>query len=187
MLGAGKGRQSCLYVTVGTGIGGGVVAEGKLLHGLLHPEWGHIRVLIHPDDPMPEGICPSHGNCLEGLASGLAMETRWGIPSRELPDEHVAWRIEAYYLAQLCATAVLALSPEVIVLGGGVMNTECLFPMVRAETQGLLGGYIRHPAVLDGIDGYIVPPGLGGNSGVVGALLLGAGALVGADGNPPVS
>ncbi|NLG24816.1 MAG: ROK family protein, partial [Clostridiales bacterium] len=171
-LGAGKGLSSCLYVTVGTGIGGGLVAEGRLVHGLLHPEWGHIPMRLHPDDPMPNGVCPSHKGCLEGMASGPSIEKRWGAPGRELPEGHAAWELEAHYLGQLCATAVLTVSPEVIVLGGGVMGRESLYPLVRRRAAEYLNGYIQHPAVLRHIDRYIVAPGLGVNSGAVGALLL---------------
>ena len=172
LLGAGKGLQSLVYFTVGTGIGGGYYYQGKLLHGLVHPEMGHILLRPHPDDPAPRGFCPFHDGCLEGLACGLSMERRWGVPGRELPPEHIAWAIEAEYLAQMCVAAAVMLSPEKIVLGGGVMQQERLLPMVRARTHEMLNGYVAHPALVEDIEHYIVAPALGANSGAVGALLL---------------
>ena len=176
-MGAAKGLSSCLYVTVGTGIGGGIVAENKIVHGLTHPEFGHFWLRPHPDDPTPHGFCPFHDGCLEGMANGPAIMKRWGKPAQELPPDHPAWALESYYLAQMCATAVVVLSPEKIILGGGVMQQEHLFPLVRKKTQKMLNGYVRTPAILDDIDNYIVAPGLGINSGVTGALLLAAEAL----------
>jgi len=175
-LGAAKGLANCMYVTVGTGIGAGVVAEGRLLHGMVHPEWGHILLRAHPEDPMPHGVCPYHDGCLEGLACGPAIEKRWGVSAKELPDDHVGWRIEAYYLAQLCVTALVTISTEKIVLGGGVMQKAFLFPMIREQTLAFLNGYVASDAVLRHIDSLIVPPGLGIHSGVTGALLLAAAA-----------
>lgn len=171
-LGAAKGKESCLYVTVGTGIGGGVIIHGKPVHGLMHPEIGHISVFPVPEDPMPEGICPYHPHCLEGLASGPSIEKRWGISARELPPEHPAWEIESAYLAQLCANAMLTFSPEMIILGGGVMQQKFLLPMIREKTLKLLNGYIAHPAVSEGLEYYIVTPGLDTRSGITGAWLL---------------
>ena len=171
-LGAAKGKENCLYVTVGTGIGGGVIIHGKPVHGLMHPEIGHISVVPEPDDPMPRGICPYHPHCLEGLASGPAIEKRWGKPGAELPPDHPAWELESAYLAQLCASAVLSFSPEVIILGGGVMQQKFLLPMIREKTQKLLNGYIAHPALVSEMENYIVEPGLGTRSGITGAFLL---------------
>lgn len=176
-LGAARGLKSCLYVTVGTGVGGGMVIEGNLVHGLIHPEFGHFWLRRHPEDPMPAGVCPYHDGCLEGLASGTSIEARYGAKAQRLPPDHEAWTLESYYLAQMCMTAILAFSPEKIVLGGGVLKQAHLFPRIRRQVQEFLGGYVRHPAILEGIDQYIVPPGLGDNSGVTGALLLGARAL----------
>lgn len=173
-LGAAKGLSSCLYVTVGTGVGGGLVVENNLVHGLVHPEFGHFWLRPHPDDPAPHGFCPFHDGCLEGLACGVAIEKRWGEKAQALPPAHPAWALEAHYLAQMCATAILVFSPEKIILGGGVMQQTFLFPMIRAETLSMLGGYVRHPSILEKIDGMIVPPGLEQNSGVTGALLLAA-------------
>ena len=172
-LGAGRGVKNCVYVTVGTGIGGGVYSEGSLVHGLLHPEVGHFYVSPHPDDPMPQGMCPYHGACLEGMASGPAIEKRWGVTARELPADHTAWRLEAYYLAQMCQTLLTIVSPEKIILGGGVMGQKQLFPMVRAETKRLLNGYL---AGLEDFEALIVPPDCYPDSGLMGALLLAQGA-----------
>lgn len=177
ILGAGKGCQSLVYYTVGTGIGGGVFANGKLQHGLTHPEIGHILLQPMSIDPSPKGFCPFHEGCLEGLASGTAIEKRWGKNAKELPDTHPAWKIEAEYLAQMCMNTILMLSPERIVLGGGVMHKEFLFPMVRERTIELLNGYVSHNQILNDIDSYIVPPVLGDNAGLTGAMLLAQMAL----------
>ena len=171
-LGAAQGFNSCLYVTVGTGIGGGLIAEGNLVHGLVHPEFGHMLLRVSADDPMPDGVCPYHKGCLEGLACGPAIEARWGKKPSLLPEGHKAWELEAEYLAQMCANAIFCISPECIVLGGGVMRQTHLFPMIRARTLDLLKGYVQHPRVLSGMEDYIVPPALGENSGIVGGLLL---------------
>ena len=171
-LGAAKGLNSCLYVTVGTGIGAGVVAEGNLVHGLLHPELGHMLLRQEPEDPAPAGFCPYHQGCLEGLASGPAMEKRWGTKAQYLPPDHEAWGLEAAYLAQMCMNAVCAFSPEKIILGGGVMQQKHLFPLIRQKTKDLLNGYIHVREITERIDTYIVEPGLGTKSGATGALLL---------------
>ncbi len=178
-MGAAKGLKNCVYVTVGTGIGAGVVAEGRLLHGMVHPEWGHMLLRPHPKDPMPRGVCPYHDGCLEGLACGPAIDRRWGVPSRELPRDHIAWEIEAYYLAQFCVSALVAISTEKIVLGGGIMQEKFLFPMIREKTLEMLNGYVAADQVLHHIDEVIVPPGLGIHSGVTGALILAAEAAKG--------
>jgi fructokinase len=132
---------------------------------------GHIPVRRHPDDGFA-GCCPYHGDCLEGMAAGPAVERRWGRKGEQLEPDHRAWEIEAYYLAQACVNAILYVSPEKIVLGGGVMKQRQLYPLVRREVKRLLNGYVRHEAVLDRIDSYIVPPQLGGNAGLCGALAL---------------
>lgn len=176
-MGAAQSEESCVYFTVGTGIGGGVYLAGKPLHGLVHPEMGHMLLRAHPDDPAPDGFCPYHTGCLEGLATGPALQNRWGQPGRELPPDHPAWPLEAHYLAQACMNAILVLSPHRIVMGGGVMHQTQLFPMIHAELRRLLGGYVRHERVLDHMTEYIVPPALGDNAGGVGALLLGLEAL----------
>ena len=176
-LGAGRGKKSLLYVTIGTGIGGGVILDNKPLHGAMHPELGHIILSAHPDDPMPQGSCPFHRGCLEGLASGPSIEARWGISARDLPDDHFGWELEAYYLGQLCADAIYMYSPHIIVLGGGVMHKAFLFDRLRSYTQEFLHGYIAMDQVKEGIADYIVPPALGDNAGATGALLLARKAL----------
>jgi fructokinase len=169
--GAATDSRSCLYLTVGTGIGGGAMVDGQLVHGLVHPEMGHIRISRNAGDDFP-GICPFHGDCLEGLASGPAVAARWGAPADQLPQDHPAWPLHARYLAVALANFLFVLSPEKIILGGGVMSQEFLFPMIRAELAGLLNGYIQAEAVLSGLDAYVVPPGLGDRSGILGALAL---------------
>lgn len=176
-LGAAKGLSSCLYVTVGTGIGGGVVIGGAPVHGLMHPELGHILLKPDPDDPMPRGVCPYHESCLEGLASGPSIEKRWGKSAQELAKDHPAWRLEAEYLAQMCVDAMMMFSPEKIILGGGVMHQAHLYPLIRERVKALLNGYIRADAFRDGLDNYITAPGLGDHAGITGALLLAADAL----------
>ena len=130
-LGSARGLHSCLYLTIGTGIGGGLYCEDRLVHGMLHPEWGHMLLAPRADDPTPEGFCPFHQHCAEGLAAGPAMEKRWGVSARDLPADHPAFDLEAYYLAQVCVNALMTVSPERILLGGGVMQREGLLPRVR--------------------------------------------------------
>ena len=171
-LGAAKGLNSCMYVTVGTGVGAGLVIEGKLVHGLVHPELGHMLLRQEPGDPTPAGFCPYHRGCLEGLASGPAIAKRWGTEARNLSPEHEAWELEASYLAQMCMNAVCAFSPEKIILGGGVMQQKHLLPLIRQKTLKLLDGYVCAKEITEQIDSYIVEPGLGTKSGATGALLL---------------
>lgn len=170
--GAGQHLDTFLYLTIGTGVGGGGIANGRLMHGLLHPEMGHIRL---PRDQRVDpftGICPYHGDCLEGLASGPAMQARWGAPAESLPAHHPAWELEAYYLALACVAFICILSPQRIILGGGVMNQPHLFALIQRKVQTLLNGYIQTPAVTRHIETYIVPPSLGSRVGVLGALAL---------------
>jgi fructokinase len=162
--GAAIGLRNFLYVTVGTGVGGGALVDGRLLHGRLHPEMGHLRVphdRVH--DPF-SGNCPYHGDCLEGLASGPALQARWGAAGHLLPDGHAAWDLEAEYLALGIMSWICVLSPERIVLGGGVMQREQLFPKIRLRLSELLNGYLKSPE--------IVPPKLGTRAGVLGAIAL---------------
>jgi fructokinase len=169
--GAAQGLDTFVYLTVGTGIGGGVFADGRPLHGLLHPEIGHM--LIPHDrarDPF-DGSCPFHGDCLEGLASGTAMRARWGRPAEEIDDPD-AWDLEAEHLAAGLANVVLVFSAERIVLGGGVGRAPGLIERVRARLPAALAGYVDSPALTVGIDDYLVAPGLGPRSGVVGAIEL---------------
>ena len=161
--GAAVGLDTFCYVTVGTGIGGGAIAGGQIVHGLLHPEFGHMRIPHDLDaDPFP-GSCPYHGDCWEGLAAGPALEARWGRPPRELVDEEPVWRLQAHYVALGLANVVAVLSPERIVLGGGVMEVPGLLELVRAEVDMLLAGYVATE---------IVPPALGRLSGALGAVAL---------------
>jgi fructokinase len=170
--GAARGLDTFIYLTVGTGIGGGGMSSGRLLHGLVHPEMGHIRIPHDLGrDPFP-GSCPYHGDCLEGLATGPALEKRWGECAEELPLDHPAWELEAHYLALALVDYICTLSPQRIVMGGGVMEQVQLFPMIRRNVQELLAGYVKAPEILGEINAYIVPPGLGNRSGVLGAIAL---------------
>ena len=170
--GAAIGLDNLIYLTIGTGIGGGGLINGKLAHGLIHPEMGHIR-LPHDrqSDPFP-GICPYHGDCFEGLASGPALMARYNQPAEELAPNHPAWTLEALYLALALSIYICILSPQRIVLGGGVMHQNQLFPLVHDRVQAILNGYIQAEEILEHIDTYIVPPGLGSHSGVLGAIAL---------------
>lgn len=171
--GAAQGLDVCLYLTVGTGIGGGGVINGQLMHGLVHPEMGHVRL---PRDPARDpfaGCCPFHGDCLEGLASGPALAARWGVPAEELPADHEAWDLQAEYLALAINNFICTLSPQRVILGGGVMAKPELLPSIRVKTAALLNDYVRSPAILEHLDQYIVPPGLGVNAGVLGSMALG--------------
>lgn len=175
--GAAAGLHTFIYLTIGTGIGGGTLVNGRLLHGLIHPEMGHIR--LHHDwerDPFP-GNCPYHGDCLEGMAAGPALEERWRQKGQELEPGHPAWDLEAEYLAQALQSLVCVLSPQRIIMGGGVMNQPELITKVRDKTATYLNDYIQHPAITDHINEYIVLPALGGRAGVLGAIALGLLAL----------
>lgn len=174
--GAAKGAESAIYVTIGTGVGVGVYVNGGLLHGLVHPEGGHILLARHPEDSY-KGKCPFHGNCMEGLASGPAVEERWGKKGVELADRDEVWELEAYYIAQAVMNYIMVYSPQKIILWGGIMHQEKLFGMVRKEVQRLLNGYIAHKMILENIDEYIVPPALGEDPGIMGAIKLGLDAL----------
>jgi fructokinase len=169
--GAATGLDTFVYVTVGTGIGGGGLLDGRPMHGLVHPEMGHMLVPHHPDDGFTR-CCPYHGDCLEGLASGPSIRQRWGAPPEDLPDDHPAWGLEAGYLAAGLANLVLALSPQRIVLGGGVMSRSVLYPLVRQGLLDRLAGYVQAPALVEDIDSYVVPPALGARAGVLGAIAL---------------
>jgi fructokinase len=176
--GAGRGLSDFLYLTVGTGIGGGAMVRGHLLHGLMHPEMGHVW-LPHDRAADPfRGCCPYHGDCLEGLASGPAIEARWGTPADRLPADHPAWALEARYLALALATWVCTLSPKRIIIGGGVMQQTHLFALIREDLKCMLNGYIAVREVDE--PEYVVPPALGARAGVLGALELAREAAGGA-------
>lgn len=176
--GASPANDPLLYLTVGTGIGGGAVCSGQPQHGLMHPEMGHILIPHNRSQDPFAGVCPFHGDCLEGLASGPAMNDRWGQPAESLPDDHPAWELEAQYLAMAMVNLILIYSPRQIVLGGGVMQRESLYPVVRAKTQQFLNQYIRRPQLTTDIERFITPPVLGNRSGVLGAIALAMNAVV---------
>jgi len=170
--GAAQGLDTFIYLTVGTGLGGGAMVNGELVHGLMHPEMGHIRV---PHDWARDpyaGYCPYHGDCLEGLCAGPAIEGRWGERGETLGVDHPAWELEAEYLALGLVNLILPLSPQRVIMGGGVMEQLHLFPLIHSRVQKLLNGYLKSPAVGQGIADYIVPPLLGNRSGVLGAIAL---------------
>ena len=169
--GAAVGLDTFCYITVGTGIGGGGMANGRLIHGLLHPELGHMRVPHDRERDPFDGVCPYHRDCLEGLASGRAMRARWGRPAEGIDDEE-AWLLEADYLALGLVNVICVLSPRRIVVGGGVLRQPALLPLVRRRVRELAGGYLAAAELGEGIDEYIVPPALGDRAGVLGAIEL---------------
>lgn len=165
-----KGLENSMYITIGTGVGAGIISNGKLLHGMLHPEGGHLLLSRHPEDSF-EGACPYHKNCLEGMAAGPAIEARWGMKGAQLADRKEVWELEAYYIAQALVDYIMVLSPQRIILGGGVMHQEHLIPLVREEVTRQLGGYIKTKELED-MEHYIVLPSLNDNQGIMGALKL---------------
>jgi fructokinase len=170
--GAGRDAPSLCYLTVGTGVGAGLLVDGRPLHGLVHPEAGHLRV---PHDTVRDpfvGVCPFHGDCWEGLAGGPALSARWGIQARDLPDEHPAWALEAEYLALGILSIVMVASPHRVVLGGGVMERAPLLGLVRTRLRELVGGYLEAPLLGADIDRFLVRPELGDDAGVLGAIVL---------------
>jgi fructokinase len=170
-LGAGQG-QDCAYITVGTGIGMGMVSQGRCVHGLLHPEAGHIFPRRHEDDVEFTGVCPTHGDCLEGLAGGAALLARTQGALSTLDDHDPLWKFEAYYLAQLCVSLALIASPYRIVIGGGVMRRQFLLSMIQSSFKQLIRGYTGLSEFSEKINDYIVSPQLGFQAGAIGALLL---------------
>ncbi|HUF39266.1 MAG TPA: ROK family protein [Anaerolineales bacterium] len=170
--GRGRGLGVVLYLTIGTGIGGGLVVDGRPVHGLVHPEMGHIRIPVEAAGDFP-GVCPYHGNCFEGLASGPAVAARWGRPVETLPEGHPAWQIEAEIVAAALHGFVCTISPHRIILGGGVMQRQTgLFGAIRSKLAASLNGYVRSPALIDKLDEYVVPPALGDRAGLAGGLIL---------------
>lgn len=168
--GAGHGLDSLAYVTVGTGIGAGIIHHGRPVHGLMHPEVGHVRVHRPTEDADFAGVCPFHGDCLEGLASGPAIVARTGRLLIDAEPGDAIWTVEADYLGQLCAQLVLMHSPERIILGGGVMHHDALYGRIRDRMLHWLRGYLPHPELR--AEEYVSPPGLGGAAGIKGALAL---------------
>ena len=170
--GAGRGCDPTLYVTIGTGIGGGIILNGASVKGLVHPEMGHICIPHDTArDPFP-GSCPFHGDCLEGLAAGPAIQRRLGRLGKDLPDDDPFWPLEAHYIALAAVNFILTLSPRKLILGGGIMQRGFLFDLIRPEVKQLLNGYVQSQVLLDHMDEYIVPPGLGTQSGILGAIAL---------------
>ncbi|RLC98453.1 MAG: fructokinase [Chloroflexi bacterium] len=170
--GAAQGLDTFVYLTIGTGIGGGGIVGGEMIHGLMHPEMGHMR-LPHDRERDPfAGSCSYHGDCWEGLAAGPALAARWGQRAETLPEDHPAWPLEADYLALGLVNIICVLAPQRIIMGGGVMEQSQLFPLLRQRVQELLNGYLQSPEILGRIDDYIVPPGLGKRAGVLGAIAL---------------
>jgi fructokinase len=170
--GAAQTLDTFIYLTIGTGIGGGGLVNRSLMHGLVHPEMGHVRI---PHDTAADpfaGVCPFHGDCLEGLASGPAITARWRHEAATLPDDHPAWALEARYLALAIVNFVCTLSPQRVVIGGGVMSRTHLYPLIRRHLLDLLNNYVRAPRILERIDEYVVPPSLSNDVGVLGALAL---------------
>ena len=174
-FGAAKGLKNVIYITIGTGIGVGAVAEGKLIHGMLHPEAGHILIRKNPKDNY-QGKCPYHKTCFEGLAAGPAIEERYGKKPAELEEREEVWELEADYIAQALMNYILILSPERIILGGGVMHQEQLFSIIREKTAEYMAGYIKTEQLAN-MENYIVPASLNDNQGIMGALKLAAMAL----------
>ena len=180
LWGAGQGCDPLVYLTIGTGIGGGALVNGKLLHGMLHPEMGHLQVFAgNSAAPNPACQCPFHSSCLEGYVCGPAIAKRWEKPAHELGADHPAWAEAATILAQGLVNIIVTLSPQRLLLGGGVMHQEHIFPMLRREVSRLLNGYLQTTELLAQIDSYIVPPGLGDEAGILGAIALGQRALAG--------
>jgi fructokinase len=170
--GAAEGLDTFCYLTVGTGIGGGIIARNRLLHGLLHPEVGHMLIPHDRERDPFAGVCPFHGDCFEGLASGSSILERWGRPGEELTDRREVWGLESEYLALGVVNVICTVSPERVILGGGVMKQPALLPLVRTRVQELLAGYVSAPELSDGIGAYLVTPALGDRAGVLGALEL---------------
>ena len=170
-FGCAKGLENSVYITVGTGIGAGIMTNGKMLHGMLHPEAGHLTLKRHPQDEAFESNCPFHESCFEGLASGPAIQKRWGKKGVELTDRAEVWEMEAYYIAQALVAYIMILSPEKIILGGGVMHQPQLLPLIRDEVKRQANSYIR-TSQMENLDDYIVGASLGDDQGILGAACL---------------
>lgn len=170
--GAAKGLENVVYVTVGTGIGAGIMVNGRIIHGMIHPEGGHVLINRRMGDTC-RSVCGYHDNCVEGLASGTAIREHWGKPADELLDRDEVWELEADYISQALTDYIVTVSPQKIILGGGVMHVAKLFPLIRKRTKEYLNGYLVAEELED-FDSYIVPAGLGDNQGIVGCLKLAA-------------
>ncbi|MGM0217792.1 fructokinase ScrK [Enterococcus sp. AZ126] len=165
--GSGKGLSSCVYYTIGTGVGAGAIQDGRFIEGFSHPEMGHMIVKRHPEDRF-KGSCPFHSDCLEGMAAGPAIEKRAGKKGQELAEEDPIWAIEAYYIAQAAYNTTLILAPDVIIFGGGVMKQRQMLAKVHHEFKKLLNGYVKTPP----LENYIVTPELEDDPGTIGCLAL---------------
>jgi fructokinase len=170
--GAARGLSDFIYLTVGTGIGGGGMSNGRLLHGLLHPEMGHILIPHDSKEDPYQGKCPFHKNCFEGLASGPALKERWGEAGENLSDDHRAWDLEAEYISYALINYICTLSPQRIIIGGGVMQRKKLLPLIHEQVRKRLNDYIHLPEIEEEIEKYIVLPALGNRAGILGALAL---------------
>lgn len=168
--GIGRGLRSCIYITIGTGIGVGVISDQKLLHGMLHPEAGHVLLTRHPKDTY-KGKCPFHANCFEGLCAGPAVEERWGRKGYELAEQAEVWEMEAYYIGQALVDFTMMISPQKIILGGGLMHQTQLLPLIRKEFAKQMNGYLKTKEMED-LDQYIVVQSLDDKQGIMGALRL---------------
>lgn len=164
--------RNLVYITIGTGIGAGIIANRKLIHGLVHPEFGHICIPHDIRKDPFQGICPFHRDCFEGLASGPAMSARWNQSPENLPQDHIGWALEGEYIALALANLVYTVSPEIIILGGGVMQRHHLYKIIQENTRKILNRYVKSKAVEENISEYIVPPRLKDESGILGALSM---------------
>ena len=174
--GCTKDVENSIYITIGTGVGVGVIANGKPYHGMIHPEGGHILLARHPEDPMVGSRCPFHENCMEGLAAGPSLEKRWGVKGAELAGRPEVWEMEAWYIGQAITNYIMILSPERIICGGGVMHQPVLLPLIRKEVARQMNGYIKGKG-MDDLDNYIVGVSLNDNQGAMGAVKLAMDAL----------
>ncbi len=171
--GAARGIEDLVYFTIGTGVGAGIICQGKPIHGLVHPEVGHIRIpRSEAERKAFKGICDFHNDCLEGIASGTAMEARWGQAAEELAADHQAWEIETDALAWACVNMIVTVSPRRIIIGGGVSQSSWIFPKIRQKVVSHLNGYVDVPEITEHIDEFIVPPQLGQSAGLKGAIAL---------------
>jgi fructokinase len=166
-VGAAAGMDDVVYITIGTGIGGGVLSGGRLVHGAVHPEFGHLKVPRFAGDAYA-GVCPFHGDCLEGLASGPAIAARWGSPAADLPADHPAWQMQAWYLAHGILALLAIVSPSRVIIGGGVSQVAGLHAQIQSQLREIAAGYF--PTVLG--ETYVVPPLLSQQAGIRGAILL---------------
>ncbi len=175
-FGIARGIKNVVYFTIGTGVGAGILCEGNLVHGMLHPEGGHVLLTKHPDDPMEGSNCPFHPNCFEGLCAGPALQKRWGVPGKDLTERDDVWDMEAWYIAQALVSYTMILSPEIFILGGGVSHQKKIFPLVRKYYAQFMNGYLKTKQLED-LDSYIVCQSLDDNQGLLGAAIIGKNAL----------